>query len=452
MERIAVGQVLLVFFESFEVNSAMNPNLMQIKSASRTLTILSLFSISIAWAAENPNQWPRWRGPHDNGSAQGGTYAVAFSGTSNVLWKASLPGKGCSTPIIWDQRIYLTAPAEGQDAVLAFDWSGKRLWETRVGPEVAGKHQNGSGSNPSPVTDGSGVYVYFKSGHLAALDFGGKLRWKTNLVERYGKDTLYWDHGISPVLTEKDVVIARMHHGESWLAAFDKQTGVMHWKAPRNYETPVEGDHSYASPITVARGGKQEILVLGAQHLTAHDAANGKVLWSCGDFNAKGRSYLPVVASALLEGDTIVVPYGRDKDCTLQAIKLGGSGDVTASHRVWKREDTGSFVPTPAAAQGRIYVVRDRGEVECIDATTGKTIWSDELPKNRASYYSSPTVADGKLYAAREDGVVFVARVERKFELLAENNMGERIIASPVPVANRLLLRGEKHLFCIAAQ
>jgi outer membrane protein assembly factor BamB len=112
----------------------------------------------------------------------------------------------------------------------------------------------------------------------------------------------------------------------------------------------------------------------------------------------------------------------------------------------------GTFVTTPAAYKGRIYLVRDRGEVACLDPATGQTLWSDAFPKASASYYSSPLIAGGKLYAAREDGVVFVARVEDKFELLAENKMGERVIASPVPASNRLLIRGEQHLFCVAAE
>ena len=143
----------------------------------------------------------------------------------------------------------------GQDAILAFDWSGKRLWEQTLGAERPGKNKNGSGSNPSPVTDGQNVFVYFKSGNLAALSVDGQVRWKTNLVERYGRDTLYWDYGSSPVLTEKDVVIALMHHGESWLAAFDKSTGNLHWKVSRNYETPDEGDHSYATPVLIRHDG-----------------------------------------------------------------------------------------------------------------------------------------------------------------------------------------------------
>ncbi|HYV28307.1 MAG TPA: PQQ-binding-like beta-propeller repeat protein, partial [Candidatus Eisenbacteria bacterium] len=387
----------------------------------RALGILIVFLVAVGAFAESQANWPRWRGPRDNGSNEAGACPVKWDATTNLLWKTPLPGKGCSTPIVWDQRIFLTVPSDGRDAVLAFDWSGKLLWQTPVGPEVAGKHRNGSGSNPSPATDGKSIFVYFKSGNLAALDLEGKILWRTNLVERFGKDTLYWDYGTSPVLTEQDAVVAMMHHGESWLAAFDKRTGDLRWKVARNYETPVEGDHSYATPILIRHQDKEAVLVWGAQHLTAHAAADGKILWSCGDFNPESKNNWVAVASPVIIGDMVIVPYGRGS--RLHGIKLGGSGDVSTTHWVWKREDTGTFVPTPAAYKGRVYLVRDRGEVECIDPATGKTLWSDALPKSSSSYYSSPALADGKIYAAREDGVVFVARVEGKFEVLAENAM-----------------------------
>ncbi|MCX6902376.1 MAG: PQQ-binding-like beta-propeller repeat protein [Verrucomicrobia bacterium] len=291
------------------------------------------------------------------------------------------------------------------------------------------------------------MFVYFKSGTLAKLDLEGKIRWKTNLLEQFGKDTLYWDFGTSPVLTEKQVVLALMRRGESWLVAFDKMTGEMRWKAPRNYQTSEEGDHSYATPILIRHQGQEALLIWGGQHLTAHAAADGKLLWSCGDFNPEAKKNWVAVASPVIAGNIAVVPYGRGS--RLHGVRLGGSGDVSATHWVWKREETGSFVPTPAAYKGRVYVLRDRGELECIEPATGQTLWAAALPKHSASYYASPTVAGGKLYAAREDGAVFVAGVEENFELLAENHMGESVIASPVPVTNRLLIRGEKNLFCL---
>lgn len=412
------------------------------------ILLATLFTASQALADAGSN-WPRWRGPNDNGSAASGTYPVKWDASTNVLWKAPLPGKGCSTPIVWNERIYVTAPVNGHDALLAFDWSGKALWQTALGPERPGKNRNGSGSNPSPATDGTAIFVHFKSGHLAACELDGKVRWKTNLLERFGKDTLYWDYGASPVLTGKNVVVTMLHHGESYVAAFDKVTGEQRWKVARNFVTPSEGDHSYTTPIVFREEGREALLIWGGEHLTAQDATTGATLWTCGGFNPEAKANWVAVASPVIAGRIAVVPFGRGS--RLHGIKLGGAGDVTATHRAWVREDTGSFVPTPLEYKGDIYLLRDRGQIMRIDPANGKTHWAGELPKAAASYYASPAAADGKIYAAREDGVVFVAKLDGGFEVLSENNMGEPVIASPVPVGNRLLIRGEKNLFCIAA-
>jgi outer membrane protein assembly factor BamB len=402
--------------------------------------------------AEPSARWPAWRGPDATGSAENGTFPIKWNAASPV-WKVELPGKGCSTPAVWDSRIFLTAPSNGLDAVLAFDFAGKPLWLTTLGPERPGQHRNGSGCNPSPATDGFSVFVYFKSGDLAALDFTGKVRWQTNLVEAFGPDTLFWDQGTSPLLSERDVIIARMHHGESWLAAFSKATGEIHWKVARNYETAEEDDHAYTTPLLIRQQGREVVLTWGGEHLTGHDAADGHLLWSHGGFNPDSVPNWPAVASSVVAGDVAVVATGRaDRGKPLlYGVKLGENGDVRQSIRLWRRTDTSTFVPTPSVYQGRVYLLRDRGEVECLDPQTGQTLWHGVLPKASSNYYASPLVAEGKLYAAREDGAVFVVRTDGPFEVLAENAMGERIIASPVPLANRLLLRGERHLFCVGS-
>jgi outer membrane protein assembly factor BamB len=419
-----------------------------------------LLAVVVCWSAvvrsvtpEDLDNWPRWRGPQDNGSTTQGTYPVKWDAT-NVLWQTPLPGKGCSTPVVWAKRIFLTAPDKGSDAVLAFDRAGKPLWQKTFGQEQPGKHRSGSGSNPSPATDGQTVFVYFNSGSLVALTLDGQVRWQTNLVAAFGPLKLFWEQGTSPVLTEQAVVMARMHGGDSWLAAFDKLTGKLLWKVARDYQTPIEGDNSYTSPLVIRHQDQPALLVWGAEHVTLHNAANGQMLWSCGDFNPRAMEYWPTVASPLVVGDMVAVAGGRaDKgQPRFYGIKLSGQGDVTATNKAWKREDTGTFVPTPAEYKGRIYLLRDGGELECLASTTGQSLWHAAFAKARAKFYASPVIAAGKLYAAREDGVVFVAQVEGKFQLLAENRMGERVIASPVPVSNRLFIRGEQHLICVSGE
>jgi outer membrane protein assembly factor BamB len=368
-----------------------------------------------------------------------------------VLWKIDIPGKGFSTPIVCDKKIYLTTGAEDLDTVLAFDWSGKQIWQKQLGDETAGKHKNGSGSNPSATTDGSGIFVFFKSGNFAALELDGSVRWKTNLFERYGKDNRYWDFGTSPVLTKKDVVMAQMHDGESWLAAFDKVTGKLNWKVARNYKTAVEGSQGYSTPIVFSHKGTEALLVWGGHHLTAHDAANGKIIWSCGDFNPAGEKLWAAVASPVIAGTVAVVPCGRDdrRQPRLHGIKIGGSGDVTQTHRLWKRKDTGPYIPSPAEYKGRVYIICDRGQAHCINPLTGESIWSGVFPKGKGNFYSSPLIAGGHLYAAREDGMIFVIGLKDKFEIISRIDMKDRIIASPIAISDRLLIRTNHHLFCI---
>ena len=410
--------------------------------------ICFLFITNLFVASET--NWPRWRGPHNNGSVTSGNYPIKWT-PEKVLWKIDIPGKGFSTPIVWDKKIYLTTCTKDSDTVLAFDWSGKQIWEKQLGSEVAGKHRNGSGSNPSATTDGSAVFVYFKSGNFAAINLDGSIRWKTNLFELYGKDDRYWDFGTSPVLTRKYVVMAEMHDGESWLAAFDKVTGELSWKVSRNYETPNEGSQGYSTPIVYSHKGIEALLIWGGLHLTAHDAADGKTIWSCGNFNPEGTKYWPTVASPVISGTIAVVPCGRaDRNQPrLHGIKLGGSGDVTETHRLWKRQDTGSFIPTPGEYNGRVYIINDRGEIACIDPLTGDSIWSGVFPKGKGNFYSSPLIAGGHLYAAREDGTVFVLKLNEQFEIISEIDMQDQIIASPIAISDRLLIRTNQHLVCI---
>ena len=396
--------------------------------------------VATTFAAEN---WPRWRGPRDNGTGGPGSYPSVWSDTTNLLWKVALPGKGCSTPIVWDRRIYLTAPVDGRDTVLAYDWNGKLLWQTQLGPERPGKHKAGSGCNPSVATDGNGLFAYFKSGTLAALDMDGKLRWKTNLLEQYGPDKLFWDTGSSPVLTEKDVVATMMRAGDSYLAAFDKATGKLHWKIARDYNVAYEADHGYTTPIVTNFQGVEALLVWGAEHLTVHAATDGRVLWSCGDFNPEKKANWLSVASPVIANGVVVVPYGRGMRC--HGIKLDGQ-------RLWVREDTGSFSPTPTVYKDCVCIVNDKSRVDGLDISTGKTLWSVDLPKGPGIFFASPSLANDKLYVARENGSIYVLRLTGSPTVIAQNDLGERMSASPVPVEGRLLLRGEKYLYCVGGR
>lgn len=417
------------------------------KSSAFVVTAL-LFSTSFFLVAEN---WPSWRGPSYNGSRAGENYPTQWS-VDEVAWKIELSGKGASSPIVWKNRIFLTAPAEGIDTALAFDLDGKQIWKTEFGAETKAKHMKlGTSSNSSPVTDGKGVFVYFKSGTFAALEMDGTIRWKRDLAKEFGRQELYWDQGSSPVLVGDLVIIPRLHAGDSWVAGFDKATGKIRWKQERNYEVPAENDNGYTTPIPIRHGDRDALLVWCSDHLTAYAADNGSLLWSCGGFNPKGKKLWPPIATPVVAGDIAVVPVGRDdrKQAEVHAVRLGGEGEITQTHRIWERNDFGVFVTSPIEYEGRIYLLRHKGEVVCFDPKTGKPFWTAKLPKSLIPYYASPVIAGGVFYASREDGIVFAARVGESFELLGENDMGEQILATPVPFDGKLLVRTSKSLICV---
>ncbi len=395
--------------------------------------------------------WPSWRGAAGNGSTEADNLPVQFSG-EKYRWRVALPGKGCSTPIVLNEKIYLTCPANDKDAVMSFDAQGKELWKTTFGKEVPGKHANGSGSNSSPVTDGKSIFAYFKSGTFVAVDLDGQVLWQQDVVELFGKEDLYWDFGTSPVLTEKYVVLVRMHAGDSWIAAFNKSDGQLAWKVARNYKVPTESDQCYTTPLVFDYEGQESILTWGAEHVTIHSAADGKLMWTCGNFNPEANKLWPAIATPVISKQHVVIAFGRNDrgKPLLFGVKLAGRGDVTTTNHSWKRTDVGTFVPSPAVSGEQVIVVGDQGEIEAIDAATGQAAWKGQLPKNRNKIYASPLVAGNRLYMIREDGIVFVASIQQgQFKLDAENDMQESIIGSPVPFGRGLLLRGKEHLFCV---
>lgn len=412
------------------------------------ITTFCALALSFPALADN---WPQWRGPDGNSLAKAGEYPSQFSDSENVAWKVKLPGKGSSTPAVWEDKIFVTSGIDGKDGIEAYSWEGKLLWQKTLGTERPGKHKNGSGSNSSPITDGKSLYVYYKSGTLASLTLDGEVNWKINLQENFGEDTLWWDLGTSPVFAGGNIVIAVMQEGESYVVALKPADGSVAWKIDRTFEVQKESGQSYTTPLVREIDGKETIVIWGADHLTGHDPKDGKTLWTCAGFNPQDKAMWRVIASPGITQGIAVIPYGRTKYCA--GVKLGGNGDITKSARLWERHDLGADCPTPIARDGKAYILSDRGQINCIDATTGKDIWKDAIPRASAKYYSSPILAGNLLYCAREDGVVATVKLsDTGMETLAQNDMGERIAAAPVPINGKLLIRGTEHLFCISAK
>ncbi len=415
--------------------------------------------------------WPNWRGAGLDGVASGDGYVTEWQAAEddaggadahqqNIMWRVALPGLGASTPAVWGDAIVVTCGIDGKDAVISLDRDGKERWRQTLGTERPAKHKKATGANSSPVTDGTHVWVYFKSGELACLKLAdGAVVWKTNLQERFGADTLWWDLGTSPVLTKKAIIVAVMQEGPSYLVAFDRATGEMLWKQDRMLDAPKEATQSYSTPLVLAgdasKGEPAELLVvLGADHVTAHDAADGREIWRVGGLNPTQDGFFRSIASPVAVADLIIAPYARGNSIT--AIRRGGKGDVTQSHVAWVRSDVGSDVPTPAAKDDRIVVCSDKGRVVSLDAATGKTLWEKELPKNRNAYSASPVIAQGRVIVTREDGVSYVIPLPRDGEgepdILGTGSVEEMTVATPVCVDRRIFLRTHDALWCLGSR
>lgn len=405
--------------------------------------LAALFLLPLINSTAIGENWTNWRGPSFNGVATKGDFPTSWNVDQNISWKLELPGVGSSTPVVWEDNILVTANDGGFNLVICLDRAGKEQWRTQVGSSRGGKHRKASGSNPSPITDGEAIYVYYKSGDLAALDFTGKINWVSNIQESHGEDTLWWDLGTSPVLTKDSVVIAVMQTGPSFLLAIDKKTGKQRWKSERNLDAPLEAAQSYSTPMVINDNGKETLVVLGADYVTGHDAGDGKELWRVGTLNPNGEKYWRSIASPVLSDGILLAPYARGK--TLTAIDLTKDKPSVA----FTIDGICADVPTPIAMNGTAICTTDRGLVTKIDVKTGKQIWQTELEKARMSFSASPILAGNNVYLTREDGATFVVNAENG-DLVAKNTLAEEFtVSTPVFADGQILVRTMQALYCI---
>lgn len=416
--------------------------------------VLALFSLAASCSAakliaaspaSEASAWPNWRGPFGNGVAEKGQYPIGWSADANIAWQVELTGRGASTPVVAGDQLFVTSADDKTNLLQAFSLDGKQNWRVEIGKARQGKHAKATGSNSSPVTDGQFVYAYFKSGDLACCRTDGEVVWQLNLQDKYGEDTLWWDLGTSPVLTEHAVVIAVMQSGPSYLLALDRKTGKELWQAKRELPAPDEANQSYSTPIVADIDGREVLFTLGADHLTCHAASDGELLWKVGGFNPEQQRYFRSIASPVLAGDLVICPYARGKSLTAIRIHAKSEEDRVA----WRRTDLGSDVPTPTVSGDRLYVVGDKGELSCLNVATGVTIWQEQLPKSRHAYSSSPIVGGGYVYITREDATTFVVKDAAKYEFVGSNNVPGSTVATPVLADGSVFLRTYDHLYCI---
>jgi outer membrane protein assembly factor BamB len=394
---------------------------------------LNLSAVLPAAGAER--QWPRFRGPGGQGETDQKNLPKTWDKNGrNILWRSKVPGRGNSSPIVWGQHLFLTSANDKGDErfLLCFQLAdGKLMWSRRA-PEKPAEPQvrdkNGYASS-TPVTDGERVIAFLGSCGLVCFDFEGNLLW------HHGDVRIRTTHGTgsSPLLYKNLVILVQdQNQAESIFLALDKRTGKRVWQGKRGPAM------TWSTPVAVRVGDHDELLFAGAETVRGYDPASGKELWSL-------RGPTTEVIPALVIGkDMIFSASGRNGP--IVAFRPGGSGDVTTTHLVWRTVRAGPHVPSPALVKGRLYVANDTGVVTCLDAAGGKLIYQARLNDR---FSASPVTAGELIYLCAESGVTYVVRASDQLEIVAENDLGSAILASPAVVNGQILLRTEHELVCV---
>jgi outer membrane protein assembly factor BamB len=403
-------------------------------------------------SAEN---WPQWRGPAKNGVSAERGLPLTWSTTENIAWKIAMPGRSGSTPIIWGETIFLnigTADRSGDLELWALDRADGRIrWKKHI---AAGNHleQKQNMSSPSPVTDGQTVWVMTGVGILKAFDFSGKELWMRDIQKDYGRFGLNWGYASSPLLHGGDLFVQVLHgmktDDPSYLLRIDGKSGKTVWRTERPTRAIEESPDSYTTPaalqVSKAPDGI-EIVVTGGDVVTGHDPASGKELWRMDGLNPTNNPSNRIIASPVAVGDIVIAPT---RERPMLAIKGGGRGDVTRTHRLWAF-DNGPDVPTPVSDGKLLYTITDRGVAYALDLATGKVVYGPHRLKPD-TYSASPVLADDRIYVTSEnEGLTSVYRAGPKFELLAENPLEDYCLSSPAISEGQIFIRTTGHLWAI---
>ena len=421
---------------------------------------LTALAAPLASAAE----WSQWRGPAFNGSTTETRLPEKFSPTENVAWVTPLPGQSGATPAIWGDRVFVSSPDEKTGRLLALcidAGTGKVLWKRETGQNRRAPRNNMA--SPSPITDGKTVYFFYGTAGLFAFDFKGDLLWSRDLEKDHGHNALMFGYSSSPLLYKGKLYVVAIRNrqqdrygqappGEtpSYLLAIDPRTGKDLWKQTRPTDAAGEVEEAYTTALPYEFGGRSEILVFGADYLTGHDAETGKELWRWGGYNPKHINHWRIIASPVVAGE-LVVAVGP-KHSTLFAVRPDGAGRLDDSHVAWTFEKTIPDVSIPLYYQDRLYVLDDdRRIMTCLEPKTGAPKWQIEL-EGKHVFRASPLAADGRIYLMNEGGEVVVLAAGDPPKILHRVAMGDQeFCRSSIAAAHgRLYIRTADKLYCVA--
>ncbi len=422
----------------------------------RKLALLLAVVLSASFAHAD---WPRLRGPNGDATANG-SVPVKWSDSENLKWKAALPGPGSSSPIVVDDKVFITcwsgyADGASEDIsklqrhlICVNKTDGKILWDKSVPAVQPEDPANGmlmehGYASSTPVSDGTGVFVFFGKSGVLAFDLQGKQLWQTSVGTHSNRKG--WGSGSSPVL-HKEIVIVTAYDEGGAMVALDKKSGKEVWRAPAEGLNTV-----YSTPLVSG----EDLLLPVANEVWGLNPESGKLRWYA-RYGMSGN-----VSPGVTIGDGAVFVTGGFPIQGTVAIKLGGKGDITDSNTLWSI-NSASYIPTPIYHDGHLYVISDAGFAMCIEAKTGKEIYRERVMENDSSgggrrgrgkpFYASPVLVGGKLYAPSRKNGVFVLAAKPTFEVLARNSFASdpsQMNGTPAVDGNRLYLRSDKALYCV---
>ena len=402
----------------------------------RARLVLSVLLL-LAGLTLHADDWPQFRGPTGQGHSAERGLPLSWSETQNVVWKVPVEGRGWSSPVVANGRVWLTTAVDAPAAtlrVLAFEVAtGREVVNTEVFRVRSGAALNpkNSRASPTPILDGGRVYVHFGAEGTAALATSGEVLWRARLPY----DSPHGNGG-SPALYRDLLIFSGDGSDTAFVAALDTGTGKVRWRTSRR----APFDQAYTTPLVITTDGLDQLVSIGAYRATAYEPLTGKELWRVSYADGFSNVPRPVFGHGL-----VYITTGFQQP-SLLAVRPDGSGDVTRTHVAWRVSRGVPFTPSPILVGGELYMVSDLGVATCLDAQTGAVLWTERLGGN---YSASPVFADGRLYFQSEDGLTTVLAPGRQFRVLARSELGEATLASMAIANGSFYLRSISHLYRI---
>ncbi len=449
-------------------------------------------------ASEPPVAWPQFRGPSGSGVLSAGTLPTRWNAKDNVAWSIEVMGRGWSSPIAWDNTVFVTsaispgafkAPSTGifgndyaadlakqglsddevvkrvvsrdvelttesgeiRYMVYAFDAAtGKLKWEREAhkAAPFGGRHRKNTFASETPATDGERLYAYFGNVGLFAYSLDGRLLWST----RFDPQPMYLDFGTaaSPVVLDGRVFIVHDNEGRSFVAAVDAKTGKHLWRVERDIKAP-QGS-GWSSPFIWKNPQRSELIVIGRQHAISYSLDSGQQLWRMRGLTGQSTP-TPVAAEGLLY---LATGSQGESNRPVFAVRPGASGDISLAKGeeqnafvAWFHPRASAYTSSPLVYRGRMYVVNDNGILTVFDSQTGKEIYKARAGGSGNTFSASPWAADGRVYLLSEDGHTFVIEAGDKYVELAKNSVDEMSLASPALAPDTIFLRTQTKLYRI---